>query len=297
MKKNLDMIRDLVNHIEENLAYEVNVINLAKSFDISPWHFQRLFKSIVGDSLGGYIRGRRLSTAANLLLNTKQGIINIAFDVGFNSHEAFTRSFKSYFKYSPKKFRAENPAVLLNQKSLLTMELFDHIREGIENDPMIMNRKEQWIVGFDTTIPSPFFAGEKICEMISTSWFKLLDQQIEVKNRIPQTYYGLSVSESGNFTEDTLSHIAGVPVYSKEEIPDGMVSHLLPKQQVAVFDILTSIEEDTVKKTIDYIYGYWLPNSPYIRGYGNDYELFENVVDFMTPTFLSKYVVPIVPKK
>ena len=48
MKNHLNMIQSLVDSIEENVGYDVNIITLAKSFELSPWHFQRLFKSIVG---------------------------------------------------------------------------------------------------------------------------------------------------------------------------------------------------------------------------------------------------------
>ncbi|OUR74720.1 AraC family transcriptional regulator, partial [Arcobacter sp. 31_11_sub10_T18] len=87
MQKHLEMIQDLVDKIEKDVSYDVNILSLSNSFDISPWHFQRLFKSIVGDSLGSYTRGRRLSLAATMLQTTKLSIVDIAFEVGFNSHE------------------------------------------------------------------------------------------------------------------------------------------------------------------------------------------------------------------
>ncbi|KPJ95448.1 MAG: AraC family transcriptional regulator [Gammaproteobacteria bacterium SG8_11] len=296
MLRNLALIQGLVDRIEENLAEEINIISLAESFGMSPWHFQRLFKSLVGDTLGGYMRGRRLTKAAQLLLNSELGIIDVAFSVGFNSHEAFTRSFKSYFKVSPKSFRKNKPTILLCEKPLLTMELFDHLSQGIEREPTIRQKNEQIIVGFDTTIPSPFVSNENYCDLLYTPWTTLLERQTEVQNRIPKTFYGLTVSRSGTFTEDTLDYIAGVPVTDLGHIPGGMVTYKFPQQFVAMFEVFSGTE-DTVAKTVDYIYGYWLPNSPYTRGHGNDYELFENVSSFEVPNLRSKYVIPIEPKK
>ena len=111
MQNNLSFIQDLVNEIEVNISEDINIVNLAKTQNISPWHFQRLFKSLVGDTLGGYVRGRRLTKAAQLLLNSEKNIIDIAFTVGFNSHEAFTRSFRSYFNISPKNYRKNKPSI------------------------------------------------------------------------------------------------------------------------------------------------------------------------------------------
>jgi len=290
------LIQGLVDQIEENSAAEINIVSLAESFGMSPWHFQRLFKSLVGDTLGGYIRGRRLTKAAQLLLNSELGIIDVAFSVGFNSHEAFSRSFKSYFELSPKSFRKNKPSILLSEKPLLTTELFDHLSQGIERDPSISQRNEQIIVGFDTTIPSPFISNENYCELLYTPWTNLIERQTEVQNRIAETFYGLSVSQSGNFVEDTLDYIAGVPVTSLAQIPSGMVTYKFPEQLVAMFDVFSGTE-DSVAKTVDYIYGYWLPNAPYSRGRGNDYELFENVSSFEEPNLRSKYVIPIEPMK
>lgn len=289
------MIQDLVDKIEEDVGYDVNIKKLASVNNMSPWHFQRLFKSIVGDTLGNYTRGRRLSLAANLLLETNLSIIDIAFSVGFTSHESFTRSFKSYFNFSPKDFRIKKPLVLINKKPLLTDELLEHITEGMHQEPIILEKEEQIIVGLQTLVPSPFVSSrDEICEYVAPFWFSLFEQESKITNRIKHTYYALSISPSGNFTEDKLSYIAGAPVISLDEIPKGMSSYTIPKQKVAIFDISTDINSETAKKTIDYIYGYWLPNSNYKRGVGNDYELFENVIDFMQPTFTTKYVIPII---
>ena len=292
----MGFIQDLVNNIEDDLSEEVDIVSLADSFGFSPWHFQRLFKSYVGDTLGGYIRGRRLSKSAQLLQGTELGIIDIAFMVGFNSHEAFTRSFKSYFNLSPKNFRKNKPSVLLNDKPLLTMDLIRHLEEEITREPVITVRKEHTIVGFDTTIPSPFISNEGYCDLLYSSWMKLFEREAEIENRIPKTYYNLSLSESGDFIEDTVNYIAGVPITSNIEIPDGMVSHIFPEQLVAMFEVAT-VDKETVSRTMDYIYGYWLPNSSYSRGHGNDYELFEDVISFENSDLTSHYVIPIIPNK
>lgn len=288
------MIQNLVDKIELDVGYDVNIVNLAASFKISPWHFQRLFKSVVGDSLGSYVRGRRLSIASQKLLNSDVSIINIAFDVGFNSHESFTRSFKAYFGHSPKDFRSIKPKVLTNKKPLLTAELLEHITNGMHQEPIIVDIAEQILVGFEVEVPSPFATDIPICNLVMESWFSLFERENEIKNRTKHTYYGLNISPSGTFTEDRLKYIAGAPTLDTSEIPKGMSRYTLPKQKVAIFDTKTNIEAEVAKRTIDYIYGYWLPNSKYERDDGDDYELFEDVYDFTTGKFSSKYVVPIV---
>jgi AraC family transcriptional regulator len=293
MQKHLAIIKELIDHIEENVSEEINIVALSKSFDLSPWHFQRLFKSLVRDSLGGYIRGRRLSRAAEMLLNTDLRIIDIAFQVGFTSHEAFTRSFKSHFSYSPKQFRLDKPSVLINQKPLLTEELFKFIRGGIQHNPIVGRRNAQHIVGFETVMPSPFNIDAGLCEMMSMPWLQLFDRHLEIGNRVPSAFCGLTISESGNFTENTLTYIAGALVTTPNEIPKGMRSYLLPAQQVAMFESIPGFGDDTIRRTVDYVYGYWLPNSSFKRGQGNDYLHLEGLTDFKNPVCSVKYVIPV----
>ena len=296
MENYIELIQNLVNKIEEDVAFDVSIALLAKEFNLSPWHFQRMFKSIVGDSLGAYIRGRRLTKASKLLLNSQDTIIQIAFDVGFSSHEAFTRSFKAYFSFSPKQFRKVKPKVVLNEKPLLTQDLLEHISNGMHQEPTIITLPERILVGIKTHIPSPFVTTQHTCDFVYKSWMTLFDKQSYLKHRIERNYFGLTISPSGNFTEEKLDYIAGIEVVNKSEIPEDMVQYVLPKTQVAIFSIKSDLDSDLVKKTIDYIYGYWLLNSEYTRGIGDDYEYFEDVVSFMEPTFKSFYVLPVVKK-
>ena len=178
---------------------------------------------------------------------------------------------------------------------MLTLDLIHHLAEELNQDPEIVLKESCTIIGFETTVPSPFIYHEGYCDLLYPSWKKLFERQGEIKSRIPGVHYGLSISNSGDFTEDTIDYMAGVPVTTVPEIPFGMVSYLIPEQLVAIFDV-SVVEKDTAFNTIDYIYGYWLPNSPYQRGQGNDYEYFENIRDERDSDFTSKYVIPIVPK-
>jgi AraC family transcriptional regulator len=296
MQPTLRHIQKLVDQVEENLSDEINIVGLADAFHVSPWHFQRTFKALAGDTLGGYIRGRRLTEAARLLTKTDLGIIDIAFRVGFSSHEAFTRAFKLHFRQTPKEFRKNTPAVVLNEKPVLSMDLVRHLEEELDHVPIITTIPEQVIIGISTPIPSPFATNDAYCEELWPSWMTLLKRQDEITDRQAPMFYGITVSPSGDFTEDTLNFVAGIPVASKKHVPHDMVAHTLPEQLVAKFKV-ASIDHETALKTINYIYGYWLPNSPYTRGKGSDYELFEETDGFIEPGLGSYYVIPLVHKK
>ncbi|MCH8552982.1 MAG: AraC family transcriptional regulator [Natronospirillum sp.] len=289
--QNFGFLQTLVDDIEANLADEVNVLALSELSGLSPWHFQRWFKSLIGDTLGSYIRGRRLTRAAQLLLETNQSIIDIAVGVGFGSHEAFTRSFKAYFSMSPKEFRQQRPAVLLNEKPILDEGLLHHIAHRVTREPIIQVRPAISLVGFATVIPSPFATDQTSCHLMENAWRELFEQEGRVPGGRAKSYFGLTLSESGQFTEEELTHLAAIETTEPEKAPAGMVVHSLPEQTVAVFSV-TGMDAEAVNRTIDFIYGYWLPKSGYHRGEGSDYEWMEQVEQFDASTD-SKYVIPL----
>ncbi|WP_196159906.1 AraC family transcriptional regulator [Reinekea sp. G2M2-21] len=293
MNSHLKLISELIVHIENNLAEEVNVLDLARQVGLSPWHFQRLFKSLIGDSLGAYLRGRRLTKGAQLLLETNHSIIQIAVSVGFGSHESFTRSFKSFFKLSPKQFRLSRPSFSLYEKPVLTPELIHHITQGMSLSPTFMTLPEQRIVGLSTEVTSPFTTIEPICNMVGETWFKLFERQAQNPILCSDEMVALTISPSGTFTEDLLQYLAGVPVSTEATLSPDMSEYLLPERHVAVFETQTNVDAEVAKRTIDYVYGFWFANQSVQRGNGIDYEWFVDIDDAMAGKFKSRYVVPL----
>lgn len=297
MSSHFQLVAQVAENIENNIAEEINIALLASELGLSPWHFQRLFKSIVGDSLGNYLRGRRLTKGAELLIESELDIIDIAAEVGFNSHEAFTRSFKKQFEITPKQYRKVQPKTLLQRKPRLNQALQDFIFNGIEREPEIKVLPTLCLSGYETSIPSPFHASETMCESIFQVWTKLMGERADLG---PKNFAGVSISPSGNYTEEEIQFLAAevltdsdLAAIAQEQNP-ARQGLSIETQQVAMFKINIDLNEDNVGRTIDYIYGYWLPNSKYSRGHGHDYEYFQGVVDFSQfDQFEYYYVVPI----
>jgi AraC family transcriptional regulator len=69
--------------------------------------FQRIFIFVSGISISDYVRKRRLTLAAHDLRNNDISILDIALKYGFQSHSAFTRSFKEHHGITPTEARLE----------------------------------------------------------------------------------------------------------------------------------------------------------------------------------------------
>ena len=79
---------------------------LAGVASFSPWHFHRIFRGMVGESVKEHIRRLRLERAAQRLKTTDRPVMEIALEAGYESHEAFTRAFAAMFADTPSGFRA-----------------------------------------------------------------------------------------------------------------------------------------------------------------------------------------------
>jgi len=93
-------------HIQQHLDDELGLKELAGLACFSPYHFHRIFKGMVGESVKEHIRRLRLERAASRLKLSTAPVTDIAFDAGYESHEAFTRSFRAVFGASPTQFRS-----------------------------------------------------------------------------------------------------------------------------------------------------------------------------------------------
>ena len=101
-------INRVIDYIELNLDQELSLAKLAEVSCFSPFHFHRIFKGMMGETLNQFITRLRLEKAASQLLsNPKKSITEIALDTGFSSSATFARSFKQYFGQSAGAWRKE----------------------------------------------------------------------------------------------------------------------------------------------------------------------------------------------
>ncbi|MGA2601376.1 MAG: AraC family transcriptional regulator [Bryobacteraceae bacterium] len=99
------IVRTLV-YIQRHLDDELELEDLASVAAFSPFHFHRVFRGLVGESLKEHIRRLRLERAALKLKQQGTPVTDIALEAGFETHESFTRAFGTMFGVSPSEYRA-----------------------------------------------------------------------------------------------------------------------------------------------------------------------------------------------
>jgi AraC-like DNA-binding protein len=91
--------------IEAHSHRPIDLEDAAAQADISPFHFLRLFSSVLGVTPHQYLVRSRLRHAARLLAGDSRAITDIAYDVGFGDLSNFVRTFHRAAGVSPRRFR------------------------------------------------------------------------------------------------------------------------------------------------------------------------------------------------
>jgi AraC family transcriptional regulator len=127
-----------VAYVESHLFEPMTVKSIADHAGFSPSRFSRGFTRLQGESVMAYVRGRRLEEALRRILNEPGvQIVDLAFDSGFDSQEAFTRAFARAFGHPPGRLRTLGVirSMVRNKKRIGSEP---QIHERIEQVPEIM---------------------------------------------------------------------------------------------------------------------------------------------------------------
>jgi AraC-like DNA-binding protein len=85
---------------------------MARAACFSRRQFHRLMVQVLGETPGTLQRRLRLDRAAWLLLTSRATVLDIALETGWESHETFTRAFRTRFSVTPSSFRKDRGRTL-----------------------------------------------------------------------------------------------------------------------------------------------------------------------------------------
>jgi len=99
-----------INEIIESQLQNENFTSedLAEKLFVSRSQLNRKLNAIVGQGPGEFIRIYKLKRAAQMILENKLSITQIALEVGFSSPAQFTRAFQKHFNCLPSEFNLSN---------------------------------------------------------------------------------------------------------------------------------------------------------------------------------------------
>lgn len=98
--------RAVVDYIESHLSESITLEDLAAAVAMSKFHFARRFRATTGSSPHGFVTGRRVQRAKQLLARTGVPLLDVAAQCGFSDQSHMTRVFNSHVGTTPGQFRS-----------------------------------------------------------------------------------------------------------------------------------------------------------------------------------------------
>lgn len=262
----MEQTQSMVDYIEQHLyEKQLNLSYLADTFGYSRYHLHRMFTGVTQLPIHTYIKRRRLSEAARKLVQSDDSILDIALEIGYETQRSFSKSFKAFYKTSPKAYRKlSNYLPLQLPYQVEPMEL-SQIQKPIE----IKNEKydDILLVGYEVSTSKGFF-------VIGKCWRNLHKHKVAISNRSDMDNL-IAVNDYSNFEDHEehpcFTYFAGAEVTTVESLPKGMVTKRLPASEYVVFTFQGK-NQDSIQPMINYIYHDWFCESTCEFNENNPYD-------------------------
>ena len=98
-------LKQVVAFIADNLDKECDVNTLADIAAMSPYHFHRIYREMMKETVNATVRRMRLQQAAAQLIRTQAPVADIAKHYCYQSVEAFSRAFLQHHGETPSQYR------------------------------------------------------------------------------------------------------------------------------------------------------------------------------------------------
>ena len=181
----IDILKKTIKLIETNLErQDLNITFLSNKVFVSPFYLQRMFYSIIGKTIGSYIRERRLTEAGTDIKNGEK-VINVAIKYGYVSQESFTRAFK--------KFHGVNPGVAKKGViiSCLPAINVNSLEKGVINMDIKIEKED----AFSIIVKTKQFNEETSFDEVPKYWDEYYEQGFQ--NVVPPML-GICINNTGN---------------------------------------------------------------------------------------------------
>ena len=232
MNEHIEAVQKMQDYISTHLDTNITMADLAKVSKFSPWYSYRLFVDLLHMTPAVYIRRLRLSKSALRLRDEKIKVIDIAYEVGFDSVDGYQRAFYKEFGCNPHEYAVCPTPIYLftpygikyvNRKENKNMSevknVFIQVIEKPERKVIIKRGKEA----------TEYF---KYCEEVGCDVWGLLSSIKSICGEpvclwLPKNYIKVGTSE----------YVQGVEVATdySGEIPDGFEVIELPKCKYIMF--------------------------------------------------------------
>jgi AraC family transcriptional regulator len=292
-----EVVQRAVEHVARRLDDAIELEVLATEACLSPFHFHRIFRGMVGETPLTLSRRLRMERAAWHLAQGDEGVTRIAFDAGYETHEGFTRAFRALYATSPSGFRQRKyPRIFLAASSGVHFDpagqvaSFQPRDSGGANMNVEIKPMPELRVGCVRHI-GPYNQIARACERLG----QLVDHT-DLTASPEAAMIAIYYDDPEAVPPEQLRSDAGLIVPESAALPRGLSEQRIPQGLYARTSHVGSYE--LLGDVWARFMGEWLPASGHQLGPGVSYELYRNTPN-TTPTeeLRTDLYLPITPPR
>ena len=254
----------ILQHLDQPLKLEV----VAKAAFFSPFHFHRIFRLLIGESINEFVKRVRLERAVALMSRKsaterrQPSLTDIAFACGFASSSDFSRCFKQRYGAAASRFDVESFRVKRREEWLNAVKdpkqrnLLKRLKPGLNPDgfKVHLRRLPSRTVAYIRVINS-FREGA-----VSGAAERLM-HWADARGLAGGQWLGYMWDDPEIVAFQKCRYDVGLEV--PDMVPEGEVGRFqFPAMQVAEVEIRGQI--DLEMRALDWLYGTWLPQSGFV---------------------------------
>ena len=104
-EKEQELVSEIISYIYENYMKELNIDEVTEKFNITDIKLNKILMSYSGKRFIEFLNALRIDKACEMLLTTDKSIIDISFELGFNTVKTFNNNFSKLKNMAPTDFR------------------------------------------------------------------------------------------------------------------------------------------------------------------------------------------------
>lgn len=249
----LDGMNRALDYLEGCLDGDADVGEAARLAYSSRFHFQRMFFMLCGTTVADYVRGRRLTLAAQELALGDTRVLDVALRFGYETPESFAKAFRRFHGVTPSE--ARTPGVTL--RSLPRMKFIVSVKGEKDMDYRIIRKEAFRVVGKPLRVKSQ--DGQNFIK-IPDFWTQCnTDGTTDALCAVSDD--GSTMGICGDFSADMTEFSYYVAVPSRAgAVPEGCVEYAVPAATWAVFDAVGRLPH-SIQAVTTKVFSEWFPAS------------------------------------
>lgn len=263
-----DRINRAIDHVLQHLDEPLRLEAVARVACFSPFHFHRIFRTLTGESLAGFVKRARLERAIALLsrqdwaVRRRPSLTDIALACGFSSSADFSRCFRQRYGVPPSRFdavsfrskrREEWEAAVAPPEA---RHLLKRLPRGVNPDGFVVRLRR---------LPARTVAYLRVADSYREgAVLRAVDKLTawaEARGVADGQWLGYSWDDPEIVRPEFCRYDVGLEVPALK--PNDEVSRIVfPTMQVAEIEIRGGI--DLEMRALDWLFGTWLPSSGFV---------------------------------